>query len=359
MVESITVRLATLRLWQEPARFQAYPSFLQSVDPVGEYSSMADLARQAGERRMLDDRHVKEEGITRNLGDWDRNGRGDLVWRGIGLLEKRNRNYVLSESGLALRSVYRDEPSGQRWKIMLATLILRREPRTRALVRALSSPAAELRFEAGSWFAGPHSLAVLTSDFGEFTPLAPALLGRPNIQTLLDTLGAWALGDWGSLPVHSSDVSVTYAGVRDPVLTVDDLGGALRGPFELFSALGLAEDVAGTLRWRPSAAAELLGPSCAAEFGWTTGAPDLPELVDQLVMELRADNGYLIASELRDRLAAAGVIGPDRELAALLDAGTLVLEAYDYGQSRHGEGLFGEPDKQLIKLRVRRVGVKG
>jgi hypothetical protein len=34
----------------------------------------------------------------------------------------------------------------------------------------------------------------------------------------------------------------------------------------------------------------------------------------------------------------------------------VLIDAEDYGQSRHGEGLFGEPRKQLVKLRVETGG---
>jgi hypothetical protein len=360
----VVLRLATLRLWQEPSRLQAIPRFLQDVEPERVYANMADLARRAGGRRMIDDRHVKEEGITRNLGDWQRNAQGEWIWRGIGLLRQRNGGYVLAPSGLAVRSEYGEDPQGTAWKVMLAAEILTHEPRTRAVVRALSAEGAEWRFRASAWFRGQYDDAVLTGDLGEYRPLAPASRGRPNIQSLLNDLGAWALGGWraAALGAASTAPAVAFAGVRDPVLTVDDLGGALHGPFELFAALGVAEDVDGTVRWRAAEAAARFGPELAADFGWAAGpvaTDDVLALVGRLVRELRADDGFVVAARLRDGLAAAGVAEPDREVAALVDAGFVVIDAFDYGQRRHGEGLFGDPRKQLVRLRVRGAGQDG
>jgi len=60
----------------------------------------------------------------------------------------------------------------------------------------------------------------------------------------------------------------------------------------------------------------------------------------------------LIASELRDELRHRGIENPDREIAKLEASGLVRIEAEDYGQRRHGVGLYSDPRKQLIKIRV-------
>ena len=51
-------------------------------------------------------------------------------------------------------------------------------------------------------------------------------------------------------------------------------------------------------------------------------------------------------------LRQLGVENPDREIARLEAEGRLIIEATDFGQGRHGVGLYEDPRKQLIKLRV-------
>jgi hypothetical protein len=55
---------------------------------------------------------------------------------------------------------------------------------------------------------------------------------------------------------------------------------------------------------------------------------------------------------LRDVLRARGIADPDRAIAMAENEGRLLIYAEDYGQSRHGSGLFGDPRKQLVKLRI-------
>lgn len=72
----------------------------------------------------------------------------------------------------------------------------------------------------------------------------------------------------------------------------------------------------------------------------------------QAVAELASDTGYCVASELRERMLRAGVANPDKAIAELIGRGLVCLDAWDYGQMRHGEGLYGDPRMQLVKLRV-------
>jgi len=59
-----------------------------------------------------------------------------------------------------------------------------------------------------------------------------------------------------------------------------------------------------------------------------------------------------VASELRRVLEQRGIEDPDGEIARLEAAGRLIIVAESYGQSRHGEGLYGDPRKQLVKIRI-------
>ena len=98
-----------------------------------------------------------------------------------------------------------------------------------------------------------------------------------------------------------------------------------------------------------------MGDAMAEGFGWTRKprqAAPLLTLIQSLLNELRTDTGFVVASELRAALAAQGIENPDKEIAALEKAGTLIVYAEDYGQSRHGAGLYGDPRKQLVKIRL-------
>ena len=67
---------------------------------------------------------------------------------------------------------------------------------------------------------------------------------------------------------------------------------------------------------------------------------------------MRSPTGYVVASELRKALKDRGIKNPDREMAQLESKGIIIIETESHGQGRHGEGLYGDPRKQLLKLRV-------
>ena len=88
--------------------------------------------------------------------------------------------------------------------------------------------------------------------------------------------------------------------------------------------------------------------------GYVIASKALPleQLVANQVRELRSDTGYVIASDLRQSLQREGFVNPDADIARLESEGKLVIEAEDFGQARHGEGLFGDPRKQMVQIRV-------
>jgi len=350
MRKQYVVRLSKLFLWPEPSRFQAYPEFLKLVDPEETYLHMADVARRAG-HRMLDNRHIKHENIVRNLPGLEYNKAGEPVIRGVGIFVKEGKEYRLSEWGRRLREEYLSDPGGRKWKITLAQNLLLREPRIRSMVYILSKPGGVLRFPQSGFFTGGYLLAELEAGDKIYRPFVEGKMSAQNIQGLLNNLGAWSLGAWKKvLPGHEF---VYFEGADKPQITVTWLSTATKAAFGLFFNLGLVSEFSGQIRWNIDKARQLLGPELAIDFNWGyTSQGSLLEIVVDTIKRLKADNDYLVASQLLNELRQQGIDQPEKELAGLIDRGLIRLEAWDYGQSRHGRGLFGDPGKQLVKFRI-------
>lgn len=352
MHKKTTVHLSKLFLWPESNRFQAYPEFLAGVDPQQTYGHMADVARRVGGHRMLDSRHVKHENIVRNLPGMEYNLNNEPVIRGIGLFTREGDRYRLSEWGKWLRNEYLVNPTGQSWKVALAWIILSREPRVRSIVKVLSEPGGILEFSRDGFFQGRYRQAVLRAGGKEYWPFVGQSENVNNIQKLLDDTDGWALGAWRE---NFQIEEVIYEGANKPEITIERLSIAIKAAFTLFLHLGFIDETGGRHKWNSGKAIELLGPKMAEDFGWeevSSHKPSLLEMLRTALKQLQADNGFIVASQLLDLLSQNGVKNPEKELAGLLDRGIVRLEAWDYGQSRHGQGLFGDPSKQLIKLTV-------
>ena len=353
MFETVSIGLNQLVLWYDGTRIQTWPAFLASVPDTLTLRSATDFGRRFDSERMTDQRHAAAEKIVRNLPGLESKGK-KFVLKGLGLLSQTPNGYCISADGIRLRTAYVDNPKGKAWVRLLASLILAREPRTRVVMRALSSEGAELHFDGKKWFGGSlRKASIVAQEFSAF-PFHGDESEFPTLRTLLRDHSWWALGEWRSHPLLEHAENCHFTGTLQEYLSLHDVGLALRGPFELLLHLGvlLTRD---NVCWidRDTAIREL-GSGLASEFGWVTAAKALPleQLIDQQVKELRSDTGYVIASDLRQALRGAGVENPDAEIARLQSEGKLVIEAEDFGQSRHGEGLFGDPRKQMVQIRV-------
>jgi hypothetical protein len=351
MSSAPAIALTQLALWYDPARIQTWPAFLASVPDDALAASPTDLGRRFATQRMTSERHSSAFNLVRNLPGLDRRG-GRLQLRGVGYLERAPEGYRMTVHGRALASQYVEDPLGSDWVVALADRLLGREPRTRALVGLLSASGAELRFDGGGWFAGSFGKALLSSPGLPPTfPLASSGGGR-NLGATLDERAWWCLGDWRQAPLLEGAKDCNLVGLRSDTPSLHDVGLALRAAFEVLLAAGLVKSRGGIASWDAPAAAQVL-PDRALEFGWTgPGSGDLVDALAAVLPSLRSPTGHVVASELRMALQERGHADPDRALAAAEADGFVLVYAEDYGQSRHGRGLYGDPRKQLVKLRI-------
>lgn len=354
MAEPVRIALTQLVLWYDATRIQTWPVFLADVSADTVLRSPTEFGRRFATRRMTDDRHAAAEKLTRNLAELETSN-GKLVLRGIGLLERHQRGYRVSEEGRRLGSSYRAEKDGRGWVRQLASILVTREPRTRVVLALLAQPGASLYFDANSWFGG--SLQKAKIEAPGHAPLAPfASTARgPSLRDVLHDRAWWALGAWREHELLAGASDCRFEGQLGHVFSLHDIGLALHASFEVLLHLGVLRfDSRQCWVDRDVAAAEL-GPIIAEDFGLDRRHAEvepLPKLLAALVEKLRSDTGYIIASELRKELRGRGIENPDRELARLETAGLIRIEAEDYGQRRHGLGLYSDPRKQLIKIRV-------
>jgi hypothetical protein len=355
MPDPVRIALSQLVLWYDATRIQTWPAFLAGIPDGVVLSSPTEFGRCFFTERMTDARHAAAEKITRNLPGLEAKGQ-KLLLRGVGLLEKVPDGYRLSAAARELTIIYRQAPQGREWVRWLAALLLRREPRTRLLVHLLSENGAYLRFDADSWFTGSLRKAVIQSP-GK-PDIYPFVDGKRDICTLREGLQAhawWSLGDWRKHVLFNGVDNCQFTGQIGETFSMHDVGLALHAACEVLLHAGLLKVEGEFCMVDETAGRQYFAADLADEFGWdavSTEAPSSVELLEALLPELRNDTDFIVASELRASLSARGVANPDQEIATLERTGRIVIYAEDYGQSRHGTGLYGDPRKQLIKLRL-------
>jgi hypothetical protein len=355
MSEPIVVTLNKLFLWYDATRLQTWPKLLAQLEPDEEFDSMTDLVRKHVSSRVVDAKHPVHLDVARSLGGIETQG-GRILLRGVGLLEKGEKGYRLSVEGVKLVDLYRGDSTGVGWIQHLGKVLVTREPRLRSVLRSLSQDGTSLVFSGGDWFEGSSERHYL------FVPgEAPLFIFRDqpddhNLRTWLKDNAWWALGLWREHPLLERYSCARLVGQLKQDFSLDRIGSQLRPAFEVLAYLGVVRRLGSEAWIDHDTAIKTFGRDVAHDFGWTSSELEKEqspaEILGSELDRLRLDTGFVIASELRDGLHRRGIENPDRLVADMIKDGLLVLEGQDYGQGRHGRGLYGDPSKQLIRLRI-------
>lgn len=357
MSDPTRIALPKLCLWYDPTRIQTWPRLLSAVTPGQLFPNMTEMARLLVSDRAFDEKHPAPLDVVRSLPGLER-VRSRLVLRGVGLLEKSDGHYQLSALGTELAQSYRRDPTGKEWIAKLAFVLLTREPRLRVFFRLLSRPNARLIFARADWFGGNAANARLV--MSDVPPVGPFLAKDSaelkSLRSFINSDPDWALGHWRSNPLLEGVSPILFTGQLKESFSLDKLASNFRPALEVFSFLGIIQHSGGEAWLDANNAASYLGPELAAEFEWMQSeATEAEGPLDHLTSaldELQTETGYVVASELRQKLYLRGLTNPDKEIAEFIRRGQVVLEGTDFGQGRHGTGLYGDPGKQLIRLRV-------
>lgn len=354
MTEIVAIALPQLVLWYDSTRIQTWPVLMAQVEDDSVFPSTRAFGKEYCTDRLTNSGHSAADNVTKNLPGLEAKG-SRLALRGIGLLEKTTGGYRISEAGKQLGQQYRDDAAGLTWVKTLGRLLLLREPRTRVMIKLLSEPGAELYFTEDQWWGGSITRATINYDDGrQLLPFNDRDLQLPNLREAIKSDPWWALGDWQMHPLLDDAETCEFVGQTKEDFSLHAVSVALRAAFEVFLLLGVIQHQRDRCWLDHDIAVKTFGTVLAEDFGWeSTGQKkSLREYLVEFTNELRLDTGFIVASELRDRLRQQGFENPDREIARLESEGRLVIESTDYGQSRHGVGLYDDPSKQLIKLRV-------
>lgn len=354
MTELVAIALPQLVLWYDSTRIQTWPSVMAKVEDNRVFSSTRAFGKEYCTDRLTDSGHSAADNVTKNLPGLERKGER-LALRGIGLLEKFTGGYRISEAGTQLGQEYHADSTGKTWVTTLGRLLLLREPRTRVLTKLLSEPGAELYFTDDEWWGGSITRATINyRDGRQVLPFSDREEQMPTLRDAIKSDAWWALGEWRGHELLDGADNCEFVGQAKEDFSLHAVSVALRAACEVLLLLGVIVHQGDRCWLDHNAAVETFGTALANDFDWQSVGQkkSLQEWIIQFADDLRLDTGYIVASELRDRLRQQGFENPDREIARLESEGRIVIEATDYGQSRHGVGLYDDPSKQLIKLRV-------
>ena len=351
MAEPVQVKLTQLVLWYDATRVNAWPEFLTGISDDERVDSPVDFGRRHATDRMTDARHAAAEKIARNLPGLEAQRDGGVILRGVGLLRRHQDGYGLSPYGRTLRDQYRAKD--RKWIATLASLFIDYEPRTRGLLRAIGTSENGLEL-----FDGPTTMRWSRSYMNVNGAILRPFSGKAEDQKVfrgyIDQLASWSMGAWRHDELLADREITGLRGSLGECWSMHDIGLAFRASIEVFLAAGCLSNVDGALRVNHGAALSALGEFRCSDLCWVAPskeAPDVLSLIRSHCVRLHSPTGHIVASELLAALAEDGIRDSEKAIAALEAAGSLMVYDTDYGQSRHGRGLYGDPRRQLIKIR--------
>lgn len=359
--ELLRIALPKLFLWSDPARFQEYPAALARAEADRTYS------RLEVERELFDilptlkfkggiPRGRRADGIINTFG-LERSGERYRI-NGVNLLSKEGNKITPTQAGLELGELYRNDPNGAEWSLVLAQKLLLRVPRIRLLIGLLLHGYRLKMSFSGFLPTGP--LALIFPDETE------KVISQRNcswFNELLSLHSEMALGpcwrrDLKIIGVHGS---ICWEGVQGKSPSTNNLPTALKKALLLFFYVNLFSSVEGKWQLEGERLRHLLGDDVADSFGIEKAM--VLALVDEEEAFIKAlgdtidASGFVIVSRLADQFGALLNV-PFQEREAHLDSfirkamyyGELHLLEHHPGQPRMGRGLFGKNNSRMVRL---------
>lgn len=355
MTDFVDIALTKLLLWNDAPRIQTLPEVLSKIEDDEALPNPTAYGRKYFSSRKTDHRHSANQELVTN---WP--GlvvvQDKLVLKGIGLLEKKNRDFVLTEGAEKIKRLYLDDPMGKDWIVAFAIHLLTHDPRIRVFIKLLSEDGAYLRFETDEWFGKTLRNAFIEREDGSrLAPFAERDEDHPCLRSYVNEYAIWALGAWRNHELLAETTNCRYVGQRQEEFSLSRIAESLRPPCEVLLYLDILQCQDGSVWLDHNQAVSELGAELARDFGWVSQHREERSFTSDLVQaleNLKGGAGLVVASELIHELMSRGHVNPEKEIGELMDSGQLDLVESDYGQSRHGEGLFGDPRKQLVKFRI-------
>jgi hypothetical protein len=361
MPSGIRIALPKLFLWSETSRIQEYAAALARAVPGRIYS------RLEVERELFDivptlefkggaPRGRRTDGIVNSYG-LERSGNRFKI-NGIGLLKRQADGLTATESGLHLGELFRGNPAGRDWVIVLARQILMREPRTRLLIRLLLSGYSLEVSVVGTSPTGnlglidTHSVVIPipSRDCIAFNDLLAA-----NAEVALGPLWRNEIASTGEFgPIH-------WEGVQGGTPSLNDLPAALKKSLAVFFHIGLLTGHGQEWRLDAEDVQATLGDEVLDGFGVTRPPVQVALSPEQAfahaLTEVQDCDGFVIVSRVADSFGRRlGIPSGERPLAldqfvrAAMYDDRLRVMARHAGQPRMGRGLFGENDSRRVRI---------
>ena len=345
------IHITVDRFWNDNSSIERWPEILSKLPENIEAKSKYDIAKKylaypTDEKgRVL--RSDEFYGLFGAEQKHDKN-----IISGANFIAKGKEGYFLTEEALQLRDAYKRDDE---WEQILAKQLLTYSIRVRALVLGILNSRG-ICFPKK--FLHRNREAYVEIEGEKFYLLNPTSLVK-NLNDFMKKFGVYALGPYWQQELGIEEEEIQVHGTTKEEPSVAEIGTYLKMPLTLFQYLGwFKEKDDGVYGLNSEKVKEDIGEEVFNSL-LLKGSKRDTDILKDLILKYGDIRGYfpieIVGEDLKRHIAPdvteSNPRWIDHYFMEGIKNGKFKLVGSEQGQPRHGRGLLGDKEKQLIKLR--------
>lgn len=342
-------KISKEKFWDNSAGIERWPEMLKRLPHEIEYSDKNKIAEEYF--GMKKDEKGRLNGSYEVYGLFGGEKKGDVVTlTGCKLIRKTEHGCQLTDEAVMLVEAYDND---NKWEILLMEQLLKYSLRVRTIVTAL--------LNGGKFYFKEGYLKGMSKAFVEYEEEIYYVFydksDKKNLNDLMRVFSRKAVGEfWLKEFEINEDEIIEIEGISNRKPSINSISTQIKIPMVLLEYLGFIKEVeVGYYSINKNKFKEDICKDVFESFLLEDEIDDL-QVLKKLIQEYKDYSGYFPVAIVGEKLKR--IIDPDSKGAidswidkyfiSGFNLGKFKLSSYQQGQPRHGRGLLGKREQQLI-----------
>ena len=348
------IKIGIERFWVNASSIERWAEILKSLPEKIPCSSKKDIARDyLGCKVDEDGRIINADEVYGLFGM--KKDKDFVIIAGCNFIREVEDGYELTEDAAELVQKFKN--NGE-WEKVLGRQLLKYSIRTRSIAYAMLN-GGYLYFEKGYMKNFAKSYVVFNDKKFNIFSSKP---DEANINNLMKENPGKILGDFWmrELGIQEGE-QIEFRGINRNYPSLKSISTYLKIPMLLFDYLGwIVENEDGRYILDKHRIKDDAGIDVYESLVNETDMDDI-EILNNLIKEYSDVRGFfpigIVGSILKKKIDSKSVMSEeqwiDHYFITGINEGKFIIKAHEQGQPRHGRGLLGKKDYQLVKLEIR------
>lgn len=344
-------KISKEKFWDNSAGIERWPEMLKRLPYEIEYSDKNRIAEEYF--GMKKDKKGRLNGSYEVYGLFGGDKKGDVITlTGCNLIRKTEHGCKLTDEAVILVQAYGDD---NKWEILLMEQLLKYSLRVRTIVTSL--------LNGGKFYFREGYLKGMSKAFIEYEEEIYYVFytnsDKKNLNDLMRVFPRKVVGEfWLKEFKINYEKIIEIEGISNKNPSINNISTQIKIPMVLLEYLGFIEEVeVGYYSINKNKFKNDIPKDVFKSFLLEDKIDDL-QVLKKLIQEHKDYSGYFPVAIVGEKLKQ--IIEPDSK--ELIDSwidkyfisgynlGKFKLSSYQQGQPRHGRGLLGKREQQLIKI---------